>query len=241
MFPSFRMKPIDWAKKLRVRLLELSRFGIPLVKPEEDLASPREILQENLRRLELNAVDIKLLSAPVSNKIDAYTPAIASKMPYFVALVAFLGARAIMVKMALGALRARSPVRLPFCVGAEFLIYQFVGQLNSLIERPGSGRLDVPINVVRKSTDVLVNLFGFIGNKFGTYQESLPSVLDVYAVAVSSVPGDGSRMHTHDHDGSEAPDESPDSILSSKPKPLEKHRPPPSPSILFPGESSYPP
>ncbi|GKF35583.1 hypothetical protein Tco_0112341, partial [Tanacetum coccineum] len=39
--------------------------------------------------------------------------------------------------------------------------------------------------------------------------ESLPSVPDAYVVAVSGVPGDGSRMHTHDHDGSEAPDGSP--------------------------------
>ncbi|GKD34350.1 hypothetical protein Tco_1249859 [Tanacetum coccineum] len=61
------------------------------------------------------------------------------------------------------------------------------------------------------------------------------------AVAVSGVPEDGSRVHTHDHDGSEAPDESLDSILSSEPKPLEKYRPPPPPSILSPGESSYPP
>ncbi|GJW16636.1 putative reverse transcriptase domain-containing protein [Tanacetum coccineum] len=45
--------------------------------------------------------------------------------------------------------------------------------------------------------------------------ESLPSVSDAYTVAVSEVPGDGSRVHTHDHDGSEAPDESLDSILSS--------------------------
>ncbi|GKE66067.1 hypothetical protein Tco_1520228, partial [Tanacetum coccineum] len=61
------------------------------------------------------------------------------------------------------------------------------------------------------------------------------------AVVVSDVPGDGSRMHTHDHDGSEAPDESPDSILSSDPKPLGKHMPPPPPSIMSLGESSYPP
>ncbi|GJY49065.1 hypothetical protein Tco_0439021 [Tanacetum coccineum] len=61
------------------------------------------------------------------------------------------------------------------------------------------------------------------------------------SVAVSGVPGDGSRMHTHDHDGSKAPDESPNSILSSEPKPLGKHRPHPSRSILSPGESSYPP
>ncbi|GJW29262.1 hypothetical protein Tco_0046137 [Tanacetum coccineum] len=61
------------------------------------------------------------------------------------------------------------------------------------------------------------------------------------AVAVSGVPGDGSRVHTHDHDGSEALDEFPDSILLSEPKPLEKHRPPPPPSILSPRELSYPP
>ncbi|GJU36296.1 hypothetical protein Tco_1184650 [Tanacetum coccineum] len=60
------------------------------------------------------------------------------------------------------------------------------------------------------------------------------------AVAVSGVPGDRSRVHTHDHDVSEAPDESSDPILSSEPKPLGKHRPPPPPSILSPGESSYP-
>ncbi|GKG02352.1 hypothetical protein Tco_0309988 [Tanacetum coccineum] len=60
-------------------------------------------------------------------------------------------------------------------------------------------------------------------------------------VALSGVPEDGSHVHTHDHDGSEAPDELSDSILSSEPKPLGKHRPPPPPSILSPRESSYPP
>ncbi|GKA03224.1 hypothetical protein Tco_0676005 [Tanacetum coccineum] len=59
-------------------------------------------------------------------------------------------------------------------------------------------------------------------------------------VAVSDVPGDGSRVHTHDHDGFEAPDESLDLILSSEPKPLRKHRPPPSPSILSPGGHPIP-
>ncbi|GKB89815.1 hypothetical protein Tco_0962087 [Tanacetum coccineum] len=63
---------------------------------------------------------------------------------------------------------------------------------------------------------------------------------DVYAVAASGMPGDGSRIHTHDHDGSEAPDELPDSILLSEPKPLGKHMPPPPLSILSPGKSSYP-
>ncbi|GKD40651.1 hypothetical protein Tco_1260858, partial [Tanacetum coccineum] len=58
-------------------------------------------------------------------------------------------------------------------------------------------------------------------------EESLPSVPDAYAITVPDVPGYGSRVHTHDHGGSEAPDGSPDSILSSEPKPLGKHRPPP--------------
>ncbi|GJW88523.1 hypothetical protein Tco_0163863 [Tanacetum coccineum] len=94
--------------------------------------------------------------------------------------------------------------------------------------------------------DFGVMLFGLVllGVVFGprlVAGESLLSVTDAYAVAVSGMPGDGSRVHTHDHDGSEAPDESPDSILSSEPKPLRKHRPPPPPSILSPGESSYPP
>ncbi|GJV06624.1 hypothetical protein Tco_1344280 [Tanacetum coccineum] len=110
---------------------------------------------------------------------------------------------------------------LPFCVGAEFLIHHSLA--NSIVSSPTSwalARLVVPIMLSR---------------------ESLPSVPDIYAVAVSGVPGDGSRVHTHDHGGSEAPDESPDSILSSEPKPLGKHRPPPPPCILSPRESSYPP
>ncbi|GKD22056.1 hypothetical protein Tco_1223759, partial [Tanacetum coccineum] len=60
-------------------------------------------------------------------------------------------------------------------------------------------------------------------------------------VAIPDVLGYGSRVHTHDHDRPEAPDGSPDSILPSEPKPLEKHRPPPLPSILSPRESFYPP
>ncbi|GJW71382.1 hypothetical protein Tco_0128299 [Tanacetum coccineum] len=81
---------------------------------------------------------------------------------------------------------------------------------------------------------------------FDDSEESLPSGSDACdhfsrTVAVSGVPVDRSHVHTHDHDGSEAPDGSPDSILSNEPKPLGKHRPPPPPSILSPGESSYPP
>ncbi|GKE74480.1 hypothetical protein Tco_1536521, partial [Tanacetum coccineum] len=58
------------------------------------------------------------------------------------------------------------------------------------------------------------------------HEESLPSVPDAYAVDVFDVHVGGSRVHTYDHDGSEALDGSPDSILSSEPKPHGKHRPP---------------
>ncbi|GKE49007.1 hypothetical protein Tco_1480265 [Tanacetum coccineum] len=61
------------------------------------------------------------------------------------------------------------------------------------------------------------------------------------AYAMPDVPGYGSRVHTHDYDRSEALDRSPNSVLSSDPKPLRKYRPPPPQSILSPGESSYPP
>ncbi|GJU48371.1 hypothetical protein Tco_1217926 [Tanacetum coccineum] len=67
-------------------------------------------------------------------------------------------------------------------------------------------------------------------------RESLPSAFDAYAVAMPGVPGYRPCVHTHDHGGSEAPDGSPDSILSSEPKPLGKHKPPPPQSILSPGE-----
>ncbi|GKG32188.1 hypothetical protein Tco_0427138, partial [Tanacetum coccineum] len=60
-------------------------------------------------------------------------------------------------------------------------------------------------------------------------------------VDVPDVLGYGSRMHTHDHGRSGAPDGSPNSIQSCEPKPLGKHRPPPPHSILSPRESSYPP
>ncbi|GKA49799.1 hypothetical protein Tco_0742872, partial [Tanacetum coccineum] len=49
--PLFRTVPIDTVLELRAWLLELSRSGIPLVEQEENPTSPREKLQENLRRL----------------------------------------------------------------------------------------------------------------------------------------------------------------------------------------------
>ncbi|GJW12481.1 hypothetical protein Tco_1578308 [Tanacetum coccineum] len=58
------------------------------------------------------------------------------------------------------------------------------------------------------------------------------------APAMSDVPGTRSRVHTHDHGGSEAHDELSNSIQLSEPKPLRKHRPPPLQSILSSVESS---
>ncbi|GKF03674.1 hypothetical protein Tco_0030597, partial [Tanacetum coccineum] len=66
-----------------------------------------------------------------------------------------------------------------------------------------------------------------LASYLSSLRESLPSLPDSYAVVVPDVPGYGSRMHTCDHGGFEAHDEPPDSILSSEPKPLGTHRPPP--------------
>ncbi|GKE21433.1 putative reverse transcriptase domain-containing protein [Tanacetum coccineum] len=81
------------------------------------------------------------------------TPAVAGKVPYLIALVALLGAWAIVVKMALGALGQVSPL---FRIRTKFLTHQVVGQLNRLIQCLGFGRLHISINVVRESTSVLV-------------------------------------------------------------------------------------
>nr|GFB45286.1 putative reverse transcriptase domain-containing protein [Tanacetum cinerariifolium] len=58
----------------------------------------------------------------------------------------------------------------PFRIGAKFLVHQVVCQLDSFIQRLGLGRLYIPINVIRESTDVLINLLVFISNELGTYQ-----------------------------------------------------------------------
>ncbi|GJR94667.1 hypothetical protein Tco_0266841 [Tanacetum coccineum] len=76
--------------------------------------------------------------------------------------------------------------------------------------------------------------------------ESLvPGVVSEYeypiTVAVSDVPGAGTRVHTPAHGGSEVHDGLSDSILSSEPKPLGKHRPPPPQSVRSLEESLYPP
>ncbi|GKC57731.1 hypothetical protein Tco_1085329 [Tanacetum coccineum] len=81
----------------------------------------------------------------------------------------------------------------------------------------------------------------FLASYLSSLRESLPSVPGAYGRTLealpsqpaasgnkSRIPGAMSRVHTHDHDGSEAPDRSHESILSSEPKHLEKHRPPPS-------------
>ncbi|GJZ97059.1 hypothetical protein Tco_0669393 [Tanacetum coccineum] len=54
----------------------------------------------------------------------------------------------------------------------------------------------------------------------------MKSTLQLSAVVLVSLKLGFSLVHTHDHDGSEALDESPGSILSSEPKPLGKHRHP---------------
>ncbi|GKF84168.1 hypothetical protein Tco_0249066, partial [Tanacetum coccineum] len=73
----------------------------------------------------------------ISNICVARTSAVAGKVPYLVTFVAFLSTRAIVMKMALGALRQV---------------------------------FNISLHIIRKSTDVLVNLLSFISNKLGTYQ-----------------------------------------------------------------------
>ncbi|GKE40374.1 hypothetical protein Tco_1463779, partial [Tanacetum coccineum] len=62
-------------------------------------------------------------------------------------------------------------------------------------------------------------------------ESHIPGAVSEYgysiAVAVSDVHGDETRVHIHAHGGSEAHNGPPDLILSYKPKPLGKHRPPP--------------
>ncbi|GKD62213.1 hypothetical protein Tco_1299722 [Tanacetum coccineum] len=62
---------------------------------------------------------------------------------------------------------------------------------------------------------------------WGLWSDSRSVAISACSIAEPNVPGYESRVHTHDHNGSEAPDGSPDSILSSEPKPLREHRPPP--------------
>nr|GFB59978.1 hypothetical protein [Tanacetum cinerariifolium] len=76
-------------------------------------------------------------------------------------------------------------------------------------------------------------------------EESLSSMPDAYeyytAVVTSDVHGAETRVHIPTHSGSEAQNGPPDSILSSEPKPLVQHRPPPPQSVWSPDELSYPP
>ncbi|GJS45872.1 hypothetical protein Tco_0595993 [Tanacetum coccineum] len=78
--------------------------------------------------------------------------------------------------------------------------------------------------------------------------ESLPSVPYVYGQSLAALPSQsatsgsesGTRVHTPAHCGSEAHNGLPGLILPNEPKPLKKHRPPPSQSVLSPDELSYP-
>ncbi|GJX95935.1 hypothetical protein Tco_0351733 [Tanacetum coccineum] len=79
-----------------------------------------------------------------------------------------------------------------------------------------------------------------------SHGESLLSVPDAYGQSLEALPsqpaasGSETRVHIPTYGGSEAHNGPPDSILSHKPKPLRKHRPPPLQSVLSPNELSYP-
>nr|GFC57999.1 hypothetical protein [Tanacetum cinerariifolium] len=74
--------------------------------------------------------------------------------------------------------------------------------------------------------------------------ESLPSVPNAYehpaTVAVSDVHGAKTRVYIPAHGRSEAQNGLSDLILSSEPKPLVHHRPPPPQSVWSPDGLSYP-
>ncbi|GKG25903.1 hypothetical protein Tco_0399049 [Tanacetum coccineum] len=73
----------------------------------------------------------------------------------------------------------------------------------------------------------------FLPNAYDQSLKALPSQL--------AASGTGTHMHIPAHGGFEAHNGPPDSILSHKPKPLRKHRPPPLQSVLSLDEPSYPP
>ncbi|GJS82019.1 hypothetical protein Tco_0748560 [Tanacetum coccineum] len=81
-------------------------------------------------------------------------------------------------------------------------------------------------------THILESVFGLCC-RWGSH----PQLVTV--VAVSDVPGSGTRVHTPAHGGSEGHNELPNSILLNEPKPLGKHMPSPLQLVLSPDELSY--
>ncbi|GJV02395.1 hypothetical protein Tco_1335964 [Tanacetum coccineum] len=122
--------------ELRKRYLESSPIEItPVELEEEPWQSPRE-----------------------STSRKSWT-IITGKVPYLVALVAPLGARAIVVEMALVALGQGPPVRFPFRP-CGVSVHQVIGQLQFSIQRLGFlADYDVPINVVQRSHCVTLSTF----------------------------------------------------------------------------------
>nr|GFB65134.1 hypothetical protein [Tanacetum cinerariifolium] len=89
-----------------------------------------------------------------------------------------------------------------------------------------------------QSLRVLLSLS--VVSKSGSYATVAVSG-SVYSVtiAVSGVSEAGTLVHTLAHEGYKAHGVLSGLILPNDPKPLGQHRPPPSRSILSPGESSY--
>ncbi|GJT20573.1 hypothetical protein Tco_0890510 [Tanacetum coccineum] len=112
------MEQIDTVLELRARLLESDRSEIPLVEPEEDPASIGNTLGKSrtiVRTLFVFLITchsflVDICRQKKSASLRNYCLQSAGKVPYLIALVALLGARAIVVKMALGALGQVSPV-----------------------------------------------------------------------------------------------------------------------------------
>ncbi|GKA59291.1 hypothetical protein Tco_0758604 [Tanacetum coccineum] len=172
---------------------------------------------------------IALLS--ISTIYVARTPAIAGKVPY---LVALLSTRAIVVKMILGTLGQRSPIRLLFACPHIVDLGDILPLEGLLLMTMLSYAALATLTTQPACHLSLVSCLSSLG-------ESLPSVPDAYAVAVSDVHGAETRVHIPAHGGSEAQNGLPESILSHEPKPLGKRKPPPPQSVWSPDELSYPP
>nr|GEU42677.1 hypothetical protein [Tanacetum cinerariifolium] len=84
--------------------------------------------------------------------------------------------------MVIVALRAQS---LSFRISAEFLIHQVIGQLDSKIKSLGSYRHDISMNVIRNSTDVLVDLLGLTRKEFSAHQGQFLETLSVTSNIIS--------------------------------------------------------
>nr|GEZ58816.1 hypothetical protein [Tanacetum cinerariifolium] len=74
---------------------------------------------------------------------------------------------------------------LSFRINAEFLIHQIIGQFDSIIKSLGSYGHNISMNVIGKSTDVLIDLLGLVRNEFSAHQGQFLETLSVTSNVIS--------------------------------------------------------